>query len=343
LKRFLFLVGARPQIIKFAALFSEIKRHRLKYILVHSGQHYDKTLSDIFFEELNLPEPHYNLKVGSGSHASQTAEIMLALQNVIDREKPDFGVLFGDTNTTLAGSLLFSQKNIPFAHIEAGLRSYNKNMPEEINRIITDRLALILFTPSRLASENLKKEGIIENVYEVGDLHFDLFKKVEHRINNNPAPKKPYVFLTVHREENTESPEFIQSLLNALDREKIRCIFPAHPRTHNLVKNLKLKHIEIIKPLPYLKTLNFIKHADMVITDSGGLQKEAYFLKKRVIILRKETEWGEIVKSGFAKLAGRDIETVIKLLKTPWEVGKYFNYYGTGNAAHKIAELLVSL
>ena len=344
MKKFVFFVGARPQIIKFAALFPEIERNNLKFILVHSGQHYDKNLSDIFFNELELPQPQYNLEVGSGTHASQTAEIMLKLEKVLDNERPDFGVLFGDTNTTLAGSLLFSKKNLPFAHIEAGLRSYRRDMPEEINRIITDRLAEILFAPSNLAVENLKKEGITKNVYVVGDLHFDLFKKVANKINHFSAlPIKDFIFLTVHREENTKSPDFIKNLLQAIDREKIHCIFPAHPRTLKLIGNLKFEYVRITEPLPYLKTLGYIKNAKVIITDSGGLQKEAYFMKKRTIILRKETEWGEIVKSGYAKLAGRDIDTIIRLIKTPWKTGEYYYYYGNGNAARKIVEILKTL
>ncbi len=343
MKKFIFFVGARPQIIKFAALLPEIKRNNLQFIFVHSGQHYDENLSDVFFNELKLPQPHYNLKVGSGTHASQTADIISTLERVIDVEKPDFGVVFGDTNTTLAGSLLFAKKNLPFAHIEAGLRSYKKDMPEEINRVITDRLSEILFAPSRLAVENLKKEGITENVYEVGDLHFDLFKRVENRINSPGSLPGNFVFLTVHREENTRSSDFIKDLLKALDNEKITCIFPAHPRTLKLIGKLHFEYIKILEPLPYLKTLGYVKNASVVITDSGGLQKEAYFMKKRVIILRKETEWGEIVKSGFARLVGKDIDSIIKLIKTPWKTGEYYNYYGKGNAAMKIVEVLKTL
>lgn len=343
MKKFIFLVGARPQIIKFAALFPEIKKSKIEFILVHSGQHYDKPLSEVFFNELKLPLPHYNLKVGSGTHAKQTADIMIALEKVLHKEKPDFGILFGDTNTTLAGSLLFSQKNMPFAHIEAGVRSYRKDMPEEINRIITDRLSTILFAPSRLAVENLKKEGITKNVYNVGDLHYDIFKSAIQKVSHLSVLEKDFVFLTVHREENTKTPDFIRGLLKALDREKIKCVFPAHPRTLKLTSDLELEHVKLIEPISYLTTLRYIKNAKIIITDSGGLQKEAFFMKKRVIILRKETEWREIVESGYAKLVGNDVDAIIRLIKTPWKPHQYSNYYGDGNAAQKIIEVLKAL
>ena len=338
-------MGARPQIIKFAALYPELKKTEFDFILVHSGQHYDNRLSYIFFRELNIPQPDYNLEVGSGTHAYQTKEIMLRLKNVVEKEKTDFGILFGDTNTTLAGSLLFSRLHIPFAHIEAGLRSFNNNMPEEINRKITDKLSYILFAPSELAVKNLEKEGIKDHVYNVGDLHFDLFLRTQQYIDEQhlDKPKDDYIFLTVHREENTENPDFIRELLIRLDREKINCIFPCHPRTYKLIEDLKLNYVKVIKPLPYTKTLFYIKHSKMVLTDSGGIQKESYFMKKRVIILRRETEWQEIVKSGFGKLMANDINSIIELIKNPWEVGVYRRFYGDGNAKRKIVDILKGL
>ncbi len=346
MKKFLFLVGARPQIIKFAALQPYLVKERIKYTLVHSGQHYDVNLSDNFFHELDVKQTDYNLEVGSSSHARQTATIMLKLENVVTREKPDFGALFGDTNTTLAGALLFNKMKLPFIHIEAGLRSHKKGMPEEINRIVTDRLANFLFAPSQKAIENLKKEGITHNVYFTGDLHYDLFKLMERHIEDisPPIPKKEkFVFLTLHREENTDTPAFINRLLKTLDSNKIQVVFPCHPRTSKLIKNKNFKHIKVLPPVPYTETLWFIKHSSLVLTDSGGVQKEAYYLKKPTVILRETTEWTEIVELGFARLAGNNIDRIVDLIKHPWNPVSFKEVYGNGMTASKMVHIIKSL
>ncbi len=346
MKKFFFLVGARPQIIKFAALYPHLKKHRISFVLVHSGQHYDAELSENFFHEFAIDSPDYNLRVGSSTHAEQTASIMISLAKVVEKVKPDYGVVFGDTNTTLAGALVFSKMDIPFIHIEAGLRSFNKKMPEEINRIITDRLSSIFFAPSLKARQNLLKEGITQNVYVTGDLHYDLFKRMEkhlEKIQFNSSFGDRFVFLTLHREENTKSPEFVNALLNELERQRIHVVFPCHPRTYNLLKRTGFKYIHIFPPTSYLQTLFFIKKSFMVITDSGGVQKEAFYLRKPVIIMRNETEWEEIVELGFGKLAANNIEKITELVQNPWETPSFKEVYGDGNAGHKMVGIMKEL
>ncbi len=346
MKKFLFLVGARPQIIKFAALQPHLKYADLSFILVHSGQHYDPELSENFFHELDIKSPDYNLDAGSSSHAQQTASIMVSLEKVVENVKPDYGVVFGDTNTTLAGALVFSKMGIPLVHIEAGLRSFNRKMPEEINRIVTDRLSHILFAPSERARENLSKEGINQNVYVTGDLHYDLFRLMEKHLNEThielPFTDR-FAFLTLHREENTKNPDFVNTLLYELEKTNTHVIFPCHPRTYSLLKNREFKYIHILPPVSYIKTLWYIKNSFIVITDSGGVQKEAFYLKKPVIIARSETEWIEIVELGYGKLVGKDINKTIELMQNPWSKGTFQEVYGDGKAGEKIASILSKL
>lgn len=346
MKKIVVLIGARPQFIKHAPVNIQLKKF-FKLILVHSGQHYDYAMSEIFFKSLKLPKPDYNLEVGSKTHAQQTGEIMEKFENVLIKEKPAGVIVYGDTNTTLAGAITTSKLNIPLVHIEAGLRSKNIFMPEEINRIVTDRISDHLFAPSKSALLNLKKEGL--NGIFSGDVMFDLFlmceKDIERKIDKDLIEKvkaKDFALLTIHRESNTKK-ESLKKILKNLTRLKYRIIFPVHPRTKNVLTGQKnYKNIEFIQPVGYFETLFLLKNCRMVLTDSGGLQKEAYFAKKPCVTLRSETEWEETVKSGYNILSPFG-ENVDENIERKFKKKKYENFYGDGNASRIIADKLKEL
>ncbi|HAF06949.1 MAG: UDP-N-acetylglucosamine 2-epimerase (non-hydrolyzing) [bacterium] len=343
MKKIVVLVGARPQFIKHAPVNLELKKF-FKLILVHSGQHYDYAMSEIFFKSLKLPVPDYNLEVGSKSHAQQTGEIMEKFENVLFKEKPNGVVVYGDTNTTLAGAITTAKLNIPLVHIESGLRSKNIFMPEEINRIVTDRISDYLFAPSKLALTNLKKEGL-KGIFS-GDVMFDLFlmceKNIESRIGKDLKEKiegKEFALLTIHRESNTEK-ETLKRILKNLSKLNYRIIFPVHPRTKNVLEGQKnYKNIEFIQPIGYFETIYLLKRCRLVLTDSGGLQKEAYFARKLCVTLRGETEWEETVKAGYNILSPFG-ENVDENIEKNFKKKKYENFYGHGNASKIIASKL---
>ena len=307
------IVGARPQFVKAAAL-SRVIRKDHREILVHTGQHYDNNMSDIFFEELHIPKPDYHLGVGSGSHARQTGDMMVGIEEILLREQPQFVVLYGDTNSTLAGALAACKIHIPIAHIEAGLRSYNMMMPEELNRILTDRISRLLFCPTDTAVKNLKKEGITQGVYQVGDVMCDavlyysqlieekgreyFFKRLE-KLTEHKNPDKWYL-ATIHRAENTDNINKVKEVLEAFEILDKPVIFPVHPRTRNmvmeLIKNGEYKNTIVTQPVGYIDMLFFAKYAEKIVTDSGGLQKEAYILKTPCITVRDQTEWVETLE-----------------------------------------------
>jgi len=353
------VVGARPQFIKAAAV-SRVLRNKHKEILIHTGQHYDNNMSDIFFEELNIPKPDYNLAVGSGSHAKQTAQMLIGIEEVLLKEKPDLLIVYGDTNSTLAGALAASKIHIPIAHVEAGLRSFNMKMPEEQNRILTDRISSYLFCPTETAVINLKNEGITSKVYNVGDVMCDavLFyiKKAENYTADNyfarmiglfddiKYPNKWYM-TTIHRAENTDDINKISEILKALENLDEKVIFPVHPRTKSMVNQLynnnKYKNIIFIEPVGYLDMLYLTKNAVKVITDSGGLQKEAYIMDTPCITVRDQTEWVETLAGNHNILCKPKSEDIIdKVINTKTDKQNKLNYYGNGDAAHKITELL---
>lgn len=323
------IVGARPQFIKYFPVHKAIKesKENIEDILVHTGQHYDINMSDIFFQELFIPEPKYNLEVGSGSHGVQTAKMIKKIEEVIKKEKPDFVIVYGDTNTTLAGSIVTSKLHIPLIHVEAGLRSYNKRMPEEINRVVSDHISTILLCPTKTAVLNLKKEGfhrIINNgelissdfkenlkidisdplVINIGDVMFEIIKIIEPLADRSDILKrlslkeKGYALMTLHRAENVDSPERLETLIKfveQIDVEKI--IFPVHPRTkHQLSKINMPKKIKAIEPVGYIDMVKLTRESKLVLTDSGGLQKEAFWLKVPCVTLREETEWLETIE-----------------------------------------------
>ncbi|MCY4170494.1 MAG: UDP-N-acetylglucosamine 2-epimerase (non-hydrolyzing) [Bacteroidetes bacterium] len=314
------LVGARPQFVKAAALSPKLKEFGIKETLVHSGQHYDSTLSQVFFDELAIPAPQINLEVGSSSHAKQTGDIMVRFEQYINGTGPyDIVIVYGDTNTTLAGALVASKCNIPLAHIEAGMRSHNWNMPEEINRILTDRVSQWLFAPTETAVENLKREGLQDYIHLVGDVMFDatqLFS--QHAKDHKPLksithyePNK-YYLATVHRASNTDNRENLQNIFDAFGQLSLPVSLPIHPRTESALTNIKVpKNVDIIDPVSYLEMLTLISNAKRILTDSGGLQKEAYWLGIPCVILREETEYPEICHNSWSICAGSNPKSIV--------------------------------
>ncbi len=375
MKKILTIVGARPQIIKAAALSRAIKNnysHLIEEIIIHTGQHYDENMSNVFFEELKISRPDYNLQIGSGSHAFQTAKMIMGIEEILLKEKPDFVVIYGDTNSTLAGAIACSKIRIPIVHIEAGLRSYNKNMPEEINRIMTDHVSAFLFSPTLTGIKNLEKEGFNLNafppftsdnpgVFNVGDVMYDnskYFAEISAENSNfldlNSIVKNEYILCTIHRSNNTDDAgrlaEIFEFLLEVSASTTI--ILPLHPRTlkqaEKLLKAALWKAINrqlmILPPVSYLAMIELEKNASMIITDSGGVQKEAYFFTKPCIIIRSETEWVEIVENGAGILCNAQKQDLLKgyihYRENP-EI-KFSNIYGDGNAASKILDMLLA-
>jgi len=344
------IVGARPQFIKYAPVSRELKKTH-DDILVHTGQHYDYEMSKLFFEQLNIPKPKYNLNVGSGSHGIQTGRMLIEIEKVLLKEKPDFVFVFGDTNSTLAGALASVKLHIPSGHIEAGLRSFDKYMPEEINRILTDHSSDILFVPTKTAVKNLNKENITDGVYLTGDVMFDALlynikiaekSKILEKMN---VKSGQYLLVTIHRQSNTDNVNNLSNILEALSKVEEKIIFPIHPRTMRFIKNYKLQekikdNIEIIKPLGYIDFLFLEKNAKKIFTDSGGIQKEAYLLKVPCITLRNNTEWIETVEDNWNILVGFNREKILDAAKTFNPVNKQKKYFGNGKASFKIRVIL---
>ena len=302
------VVGARPQFIKLAPL-SRLVREKHEEIIIHSGQHYDIQMNDVFFQDMLIPAPDYNLDVGSGTQAQQTAEILEALEPVLIEEKPDWVLVYGDTNTTLAGALAAAKLGLKTAHIEAGLRSFNRSMPEELNRIVADHLSDLLFCPTDAAMNNIAKEGLAERAYLVGDIMTDSLKlglemakdnsDILNELTLNPGT---FLLLTLHRPYNVDDPKLLSLILSGLNSLNKLIVFPVHPRTRNILCQIepeKFNNIRFIEPLSYLDFLTLMQASEMILTDSGGIQKEAYIIGKICITLRPETEWIETVKTGW--------------------------------------------
>ncbi|APM40408.1 non-hydrolyzing UDP-N-acetylglucosamine 2-epimerase [Clostridium kluyveri] len=347
--KILTVVGARPQFIKASAVSNVIRKCH-EEILVHTGQHYDENMSQVFFEELNIPRPDYNLEVGSGNHGKQTGTMLIKLEDIYIKEKPDFVLVYGDTNSTLAGALCASKLLIPLAHVEAGLRSFNRKMPEEQNRVITDRLSNILFVPTDSAAENLKREGIKEGIYNVGDVMFDAilnFKKLAE--NKNEIIKelalqdKEYILTTIHRAENTNYIERLKNIVEALNECGKPVVLPLHPRTKKYMTDYGLKfndNIKVIEPIGYLEMINLEMNSQKIVTDSGGVQKEAFFMKKPCITMRDETEWVETVENGWNIVVGTDKNKILDGIMNFIPDKTQKNIFGKGDAAIKILEVL---
>ncbi len=350
--KILTILGARPQFIKAGSISREIAKHKeIEEIIVHTGQHYDANMSDIFFDEMQIPKPNYFLGIGGKSHGAMTGQMIEKIEEVALIEKPDWIMVYGDTNSTLAGAIVASKLHIKLAHIEAGLRSFNMKMPEEVNRILTDRVSNILFCPTNTAIQNLKNEGY-ENldcrIVKSGDVMQDgaMFYK-NLAIKPNIEIKNDFILCTIHRAENTDDEIRLKSIFEALNeiaKEK-QVILPLHPRTKKILENLKLniKNLTIIDPVGYLEMIWLIDHCDFVMTDSGGLQKEAYFFEKQCITLRDETEWVELVECRANTLVGADKEKIVSSYKSIVDSLKTKNHklwtkdlYGGGKASENI-------
>jgi UDP-N-acetylglucosamine 2-epimerase len=354
------IVGARPQFIKLAPILRAIVKHNQKRpecpiqeVLVHTGQHYDYEMSQVFFDELGLKSPDYHLGVGSGSHGYQTGEMLKRIEEVLIKEKPDMVMVYGDTNTTLAGALAAAKLHIPVAHIEAGLRSFNREMPEEINRVLTDHISDFLFCPTQTAVENLRREGIEKGVYLVGDvmydavlLYLDLAEKKSEIMERLGLKPKSYALVTVHRAENTDQPERLKAIFEGLEsvaKEGLPVVLPLHPRTRKQLNTLGIhpKEVQVLDPVSYLDMLVLEKNARVILTDSGGVQKEAFFFRVPCVTLREETEWVETVETGWNTLVGCDPERIVRTaLETRPGIESVWPY-GDGQATEKIVSAII--
>lgn len=344
------IVGARPQFIKAAAV-SRALRERHQEILVHTGQHYDYEMSGIFFDGLDLPRPDVSLGVGSGSHGAQTGAMLAAIEKVLESEDPDYVLIYGDTNSTLAGALAASKLSMPVAHVEAGLRSFNRRMPEEINRVVADHLAEVLFCPSDTAVNNLAAEGVSKNVHQVGDVMLDVLNWARERLSENHSEilaklgltQKRYLLATVHRSENTDDPERLSRILDSFHSLAEPLVFPLHPRTRKVIAGSGYRigpQIRLIDPVGYLDMVTLAGSARLILTDSGGLQKEAYWLGVPCVTLREETEWVETVEAGWNTLVGSDPNKIVTAVQTFSPCRPRTDLYGDGFAATKCAHLL---
>jgi len=353
-KNILTIIGARPQFIKVAPFSKEIRQH-YKEVIVHTGQHYDENMSKIFFDEMGIPIPDYNLNVGSGNHGRQTGEMMIRLEEVVLREKPDYIVVFGDTNSTIAGALVGAKLHIPIGHIEAGLRSFNRMMPEEINRIGTDVLSSQLFCPTDNAVKLLKKEGIFKEVYQCGDIMYDAmlhFLEISEQkstiLNNLKLKSGSYHLFTMHRPENTDHSDRIESIFKGLEESDKTIIYPVHPRMRQILEEPEVKesidkvsNLKMIDPVGYLDMIQLEKNADKIITDSGGMQKEAYFFKRPCITIRDESEWIETVEAGYNTIVGANENKIADEIKNfnPTIIDN--GLYGDGKSAFSIVKEIV--
>ncbi len=357
------VVGARPQFVKAAAVSRAIAAHNaagpdrpIEERIVHTGQHYDDNMSRVFFDELRIPPPAVNLQVGSGPHGAQTAAMLERIESLLESDRPDWLLVYGDTNSTLAGALAAAKLHVPVAHVEAGLRSFNRRMPEEINRVVADCLAALLLCPTSVAAANLAREGVRRGVHAVGDVMYDsvLFNaKLAQQAGGGPArlglAPRSYYLATVHRAENTDDPARLAGILDAFSRLDRPIVLPLHPRTRKTLGaelDRLAGHVRVIDPAPYLDMLMLERDARLVLTDSGGVQKEAYWFAVPCVTLRDETEWVELVEAGCNRLAGADPAAILSAVAAFESAGASLppdrpaDLYGDGRAAEKIVRLL---
>ena len=345
------VVGARPQFIKLAILSKELRENHNE-IIIHTGQHYDDNMSRYFFEEMQIAKPDYNLNIGSGSHGKQTAEMLIGLEDIFLHQKPDVVITFGDTNTTLATGLAATKLNIPVAHVEAGLRSHNREMPEEINRILTDHISDYLFAPTLTAMENIKIENLYGKPFLVGDVMYDsllYYGKIAEQksriLKNLKLKQKEYILLTLHRPYNVDNIQKLQNIFSALKQTKRFIVLPLHPRSRKMIESTNTiipENISIIEPLGYLDFIFLQKHSEKIITDSGGIQKEAYLNGIPCITIRPETEWIETVKAGWNVLVGDKKDQLIDNCLHFKPSHNRPRYFGDGNSSKKIISILES-
>jgi UDP-N-acetylglucosamine 2-epimerase (non-hydrolysing) len=347
------VVGARPQFIKAAQVSREIRKEH-EEILIHTGQHYDDAMSAVFFRELEIPEPDYNLGVGSASHGVQTGEMLIATERVLMEEEPDAVLVYGDTNSTLAGALAAAKLLIPLGHVEAGLRSYDRSMPEEVNRVMTDHLSDLLLCPTKRSVENLEREDITKGVHLVGDVMYDAAIRGEGKARKRGMAKElgleegAYALVTVHRPANADDPGRLGAIVSALEDYGGEVAFPVHPRTKKNLEAFGLWEplggaVNVIEPVSYVEFQSLLLTAEVVATDSGGVQKEAYFFGVPCVTLREETEWVETVEDGWNVLVGADREKIVDALTNFRPTGERGESYGKGDAARRISETLTGL
>jgi UDP-N-acetylglucosamine 2-epimerase len=343
------IVGVRPQFIK-AAPVSRALRRTTREVIVHTGQHYDREMSQIFFDELHIPKPDYNLGIGSGSHGWQTGQMLIHLEEVLLKEQPNWVLVYGDTNSTLAGALAAVKLHMPVAHVEAGLRSFNRAMPEEHNRILTDHAADLLFCPTRQAVELLSREGITDGVHLTGDVMYDAYlynaQLAEQRstiLSKLGVDPKTYALATVHRPANTDDPDRLRNVLDTLASLETSVVLPAHPRTRQAMKQMGYEpggNLRVVEPVSYLDMLMLERNALRIFTDSGGVQKEAYFAGVPCITLREDTEWTETLDAGWNVLVGAHPERILESARTFQPPAEHPLLYGDGQASERIAAIL---
>ena len=349
--KILSIVGARPEFIQSAPV-SKLLRTKHQEILVHTGQHYDYLMSQTFFDEIGIPTPDYNLEVGSGSHAKQTAEILVRLEEVLIHEQPDLVIIRGDTNSTLAGALAASKLHIPVAHIEAGERSFDRRMPEEINRLAADRLSDLFFCVSHTAVNHLANEGICSNVHWVGDVMLDamlanlpLARQKSSAMAKLSLQPRNFALVTIHRAANTDNPERLTRILRALSQTGEEVIFPVHPRTRGVIEKSGEKFgksLRMVEPVGYYDMVVLEENARLIATDSGGVQREAYFLKVPCLTLRDETEWTETLSAGWNRLVGADDQEILSAWHSFSPPKEQAPIFGDGKASEKISEIIAS-
>ncbi|APG26664.1 UDP-N-acetylglucosamine 2-epimerase [Syntrophotalea acetylenivorans] len=353
------IIGARPQFVKAAVVSRVFKNNqpRVSEIIIHTGQHYDSNMSDIFFEEMEIPKPNFNLGVGGGRHGSMTGQMLEKIEDVLLEVQPDWTLVYGDTNSTIAGALASAKLNIPVAHVEAGLRSFNRRMPEEINRVATDHISDLLFAPTQIAVQNLKREGVAEErIILAGDVMLDAALFYRDRAsglscNASRLPGGDFALCTIHRAENTDDPQRLANIVDALEEiafSDIPIYLPLHPRTQRCLaaNGFSFKHVTVIDPVGYYDMLVLLDRCRFVLTDSGGLQKEAYFFEKPCITLRDETEWVELVESGANQLVGAQGDKILSAVRDGWkddfESCVWPAFYGDGQAGDVIFKTLYS-
>ncbi len=358
MKKIVTILGARPQFVK-AAVLSRVIQSKLKIeeVIIHTGQHFDANMSAVFFKEMEIPKPTYNLDINSLSHGAMTGKMLEGIESILIKEQPDAVIVYGDTNSTIAGSLAAKKLHIKVIHIEAGLRSFNMNMPEEINRILTDRISDLLSCPTQTALDNLSNEGFDNlpiKIVKHGDIMKDAVQyygafssKKSTIISDEKLQTNNFVLATIHRQENTDDQETLTNIFAALDtiHKEQTVILPLHPRTKSYLKKYNIKtNIKFVKPLGYFDMLELLKHCSIVVTDSGGLQKEAFFNNKCCVIVREETEWIELVENGFAKICGSNNATIVEAFKSLLNSQNNFSQelYGN-NVGEKIHDDILKL
>lgn len=341
------IIGARPQFIKAAVVTRACREHRsdVHETIIHTGQHFDANMSDVFFDELDIPRPGYHLGIGGGTHGQNTGRMLEAIEAILAKDKPDWVLVYGDTDSTLAGALAAAKLHIPVAHVEAGLRSFNRNMPEELNRILTDHASSVLFTPSDTATRNLASEGISgEKVQQVGDVMYDvaLYYRSKARSPGDVKVDSGFILSTLHRAENTDNPGRLGRIIGALNEvaADTPVILPLHPRTRKLLSQgaYDSRNITLLEPVGYLQMVWLLEHCKLVVTDSGGLQKEAYFFGKPCVTTRDETEWVELMEAGWNVLVGADWGKIVVAIKDakPRVGHTRLSLYGDGSAGKKV-------